>query len=250
MKILVSIDDTDNLESRGTGQLSQFFAEAIEKKGWGHCANITRHQLFVDDAIPYTSHNSAMCFEAGIDGRHLSTLIDFMQRGLEAESAPGSDPGLCVAVNRKELDRHLLMDFANMAKKTVLSKPQAYDLAASLGVHLSEHGGTGDGIIGALAGIGLRLSGSDGRFRGWYHFAKAGSRIRVGALCAHDFVDQVKAIDGDALLPEETVILGEDKVKIIYQEGLQILPVERNSGGTGSGAWVTLTKERVKKVWP
>ena len=31
---------------------------------------------------------------------------------------------------------------------------------------LSEHGGTGDGVIGALAGVGLRLSGSDGRIKG------------------------------------------------------------------------------------
>ena len=52
MKILVCIDDTDNLESRGTGQLSQLFAEAIEKKGWGACTSISRHQLFVHEDIP------------------------------------------------------------------------------------------------------------------------------------------------------------------------------------------------------
>lgn len=250
MKIIVCIDDTDNLESRGTGQLSQLFAEGITGKGWGRCSNITRHQLFVNDAIPYTSHNSAMCFEASIDASRLTPLIDFMKKGLETESAPGSDPGLCVVVDQDTLDRKKLTDFGNRAKKTVLNKVMAYELAESLGIHLSEHGGTGDGIIGALAGTGLRLGGNDGRFRGWYHFARAGSRIPVKELLSHAFVDQVAGINGETLSPDQSVVLGDDKVKIIYKDGRQILPVEQDSGPVGSTAWVTLSKDRVKQVWP
>lgn len=251
MNILVCIDDTDNLESRGTGQLSQIFAEAIEKKGWGTCTNITRHQLFVNDAIPYTSHNSAMCFRAAIADDTLTPLIDFMQKGLEVESAPGSDPGLCVTVEDEQLDRQRLMDFGRRAKDSVLTKPLAFALAEDLGVHLSEHGGTGDGIIGALAGIGLRLDGNDGRFRGWYHFDKSGSAISVKTLCNYPFVDIVKPIDAeDTLSPDQTIILGDDKVKIIYQGGRQVLPVEAVTDKNGAPAWVTLSKERIKQLWP
>lgn len=50
-----------------------------------------------------------------------------------------------------------LVDFGRRAKNEVLTKDLAYDLAVKLGVPLSEHGGTGDGVIGAVAGSGLRL---------------------------------------------------------------------------------------------
>ncbi len=53
-------------------------------------------------------------------------------------------------------------------KGTVLAKEEAYETASKLGVHLSEHGGTGSGVIGALAGAGLRLGGNDGRIKGKY----------------------------------------------------------------------------------
>jgi hypothetical protein len=250
MKILVCIDDTDNLESRGTGQLSQLFAEAIEKKGWGACTSISRHQLFVHEDIPYTSHNSSMCFKATIDEKTLQPLIDFMQKGLVVESAPGSDAGLCVAVDNEELDKQRLMAYGNSAKNTVLNKTMAYELASDLGVHLSEHGGTGDGIIGALAGVGLRLGGNDGRFRGWYHFDKSGSSIGVEALCNHSFVDVVKPLDGAPLDMDQSVLLGDDKVKIIHQGGRQVLPVEAVQDSSGSPAWVTLAKDRIKQLWP
>ena len=230
--------------------MSQLFAEAIEKKGWGACTTISRHQLFVHEDIPYTSHNSSMCFKANIEKKTLQPLIDFMQKGLEVESAPGSDAGLCVAVDNDELDKKRLMAYGNSAKNTVLNKPKAHALAADLGVHLSEHGGTGDGIIGALAGVGLRLGGNDGRFRGWYHFDKSGSCIGVEALCRHSFVDVVKPLDGAPLSMDQRVFLADDKVKIIHQGERQVLPVEAVKDSTGSQVWVTLTKERIKQLWP
>ena len=35
MHIVLCIDDTDNIDSRGTGELATLIAEAIEEKGWG-----------------------------------------------------------------------------------------------------------------------------------------------------------------------------------------------------------------------
>ena len=250
MKIFICIDDTDNLESRGTGQLSQQFADDIEKKGWGSCSTISRHQLFVHEKIPYTSHNSSMCFTADIDKHTLPPLIDFMQKGLETESAPGSDAGLCVAVDDSSLNRQRLMDFGQKAKRTVLNKTMAYELAADLGIHLSEHGGTGDGIIGALAGTGLRLGGNDGRFRGWYHFDRSGSHVTVASLCSHAFVDVVKPLDGPPLAQDQTIVLGSDKVKLIHQGEQQVLPVETATDASGAPVWKTLSKDRIKAIWP
>jgi hypothetical protein len=98
MRILVSIDDTDNLDSRGTGEIASLIAEALQEKGWGTASMVTRHQLLVHPDIPYTSHNSSMCFVAEIGEECLDRVIAFAGDFLDHECAEGSDPGLCVAV--------------------------------------------------------------------------------------------------------------------------------------------------------
>jgi hypothetical protein len=247
MKLLIAIDDTDSLESRGTGHLAQIMIEKIEQKRWGICSRITRHQLFVHEDIPYTSHNSAMCFEAEIDKHHYDDLIGFSMRFLETESEKGSDPGLCVVNMVDDLNTELLTAFGRRAKTEVLEKGAAYALADDLGLHLSEHGGTGQGIVGALAGTGLRLTGNDGRFRGWLHFGKAGDTVSVKDLMADGFVDLVQSREGEILAPEFPVLLSEEKIKTVLQNHRQVVLV-RNATATCSTKWQTLTKQQVKQL--
>ncbi len=246
MHIYLSIDDTDNLDSPGSGHVAEVMAKEMQQLGLTlHCGNITRHQLFVHESIPYTSHNSSMCFPADISDNNLSGVIQFAKEFLVKTSAPGSDPGLCVAVVGESLDRQSLIDFGLLAKKTVFTKQNAYDLAERTGVHLSEHGGTGDGIVGALAGIGLRLQGSDGRFRGWLNLGQAGQSASHKSLCSHPAVDAVVNDEGE-ILPEDTLItFAEDKVKTVFLNHRQVIPVSQN--GHASGPWTTLTKAEVKR---
>jgi len=61
MKIFIAIDDTDNLESRGTGFRARELAGLLQKEKCGQIIGVTRHQLFVNENIPYTSHNSSAC---------------------------------------------------------------------------------------------------------------------------------------------------------------------------------------------
>ena len=51
MELLVCIDDTDTLETKGTGHLAQNLCQQLECRGWGTCAPITRHQLYVHPDI-------------------------------------------------------------------------------------------------------------------------------------------------------------------------------------------------------
>jgi len=243
MQIAISIDDTDNLESRGTGALATLLAEAIEERSWGESRFITRHQLLVHPDIPYTSHNSAMCFTAEIAPEHLENIIAYASGFLARESASGSDPGLCVVpLERLELPAELVA-FGLRAKEEVLSKEAAYDLAQRAGIHLSEHGGSGQGVIGALAGAGLRLSGNDGRLKGWLNIAAQNGRVSVAELQAHTDVDEVRCVDGRVVGVDELVRLG-DKVKTVLLEGKAVLLIEPlEAEGV---AWQTCSKQRLK----
>lgn len=248
LNILISIDDTDNLESRGSGKLAQELADAIEDRGWGSCTRVTRHQLFVHEQIPYTSHNSSMCFEVSIDQNRLDTIISYGKEYLVSQSAEGSDPGLCVAVNGEKLNREKLIQFGLMAKKSILSKDMAYTLAEELGIHLSEHGGTGDGIIGALAGTGLRLSGNDGRYRGWYNLGLAGDKITVETLCRYDFIDEVQTVNGIKLDNKQVVTLGDKMLKVTLCNGHQVILVNNSHTDRDNPVthWTTLSKQELK----
>lgn len=246
MRVLICIDDTDNLDSKGTGELAEEIAQTIEKKRWGTARGVTRHQLLVHSDIPYTSHNSAMCFESNLDdSKYLNSLIEYASDFLKRESAEGSDPGLCVAVPEQIENQDSLIAFGQRAKQAVLTKGEAYELADRLGVHLSEHGGTGQGVIGALAGTGLRLSGNDGRFKGKLKIPAEGGVITVGDILNHPGVDVVKSLDGQVLKDNDTIKLGE-KVKTVLLEGLSVLLVYKDNDAA-DGIWHTCTKQQLRK---
>ena len=248
MEILISIDDTDSLDSPGSGQLSENLAQLLQQQGLADCANITRHQLFAHPDIPYTSHNSAMCFTARIGGEvQLARILTVSKAFITEQSAEGSDPGLAIALADLQLQQGPLIDFGQRAKQTILTKEEAYALAKDLGVHLSEHGGTGGGVIGALAAIGLRLQGNDGRFRGWYHFGKAGSCTTPAELISrHPFIDAVVDDQGQALASHISFVFAEDTVKTVLIGGGQVVPLQPRAANDGT-QWSTLTKREVKR---
>ena len=117
-------------------------------------------------------------------------------------------------------------------------------MANQLFIHLSEHGGTGDGIIGALAGTGLRLSGNDGRFRGYHFIAEPMAKYQVNDLYHKIEIDMVCTENGRVLSGEDWIFL-KGKVKTILKNNQSVLLVkdyyERNQT-----VWKNLTHREIK----
>ncbi len=247
MKIFVCIDDTDKLLGRGTGELASMLAEGLEKNCGGKSYFVSRHQLLVHPDIPYTSHNSSMCFAADMEQANLDRFIGYASKFLEEERAEGSDPGLCVArVDNPDSLSHLI-EFGQAAKRQVLTKKEAYDLASQSGVHLSEHGGTGGGVIGALAGVGLRLSGNDGRLRGKLVVGFHNLAVKASTIRSHDLIDAVRSISGEEAPEDDELVRLGLKIKAVLLEGKNILlvaPVEPPI--IGGIRWRTCIKEELK----
>ena len=161
MRAYVCFDDTDTLDcGRGTGKLGRWMLERLPDgcTGWG----VVRQQLLVHPDIPMTSHNSAACAVLDIaDAGVVDELVAIAIALIEEQFIEGSDPGLCVATEADVDALVRLQAFGQLAAVAVTNKAAARQAAA--GVHLSEHGGTGDGIIGAAAGVGLTAYGWAGR---------------------------------------------------------------------------------------
>jgi tRNA(Ile2) C34 agmatinyltransferase TiaS len=157
--IFIGIDDTDNLESRGTGNLARQIATNLAPD-FG-MVGVLRHQLLVDPNIRYTSHNSCKSVVLDADGEvDLAALCERVRLMMLADYVPGSDPGLCVA----RVVPASVIEFGQRAKREVLTQAQARELAAAHGMLLLGVGGDEGGVIGALAAVGLAASGEDGRY--------------------------------------------------------------------------------------
>jgi hypothetical protein len=245
MRYLVSIDDTDNLESRGTGHRARMLGARLAAAGLGRVAGITRHQLYVHPSIPYTSHNSAACLDVeATAATHVADLQRFCRDFLAAESAEGSDAGLCVA--RFDAVTDDVMEFGRDAKRRVLTRAAAHELAAARGLHLEGVTGQLIGVIGALAAVGLRRAGHDGRFLWLEGVRELTGTWTAGALLASTGIDSVESIDGTPLDHGATVTV-DPWPRPVLLHGRAVLLTEPNGEVHERDGWRILSKEAIRR---
>lgn len=244
MRCLIGIDDTDNLESRGTGFRARQLGGRLTEAGLGTVRGITRHQLFVHPSIPYTSHNSSACLDIDLDDARLGEVRDFCRNYLATESADGSDAGLCLVPFDGIADE--MVEFGRSAKVCIVTREQALGLAGRHGAHLE--GVTGDhmGVIGALAATGLRRGGHDGRFI-WLEGVRELTGISTaGTLLATTGIDSVESVDGRPLPPEAEVIV-DPWPRPVLLHGRAVLLAEESGGENERSGWRILSKETIRR---
>jgi hypothetical protein len=127
-----------------------------------------------------------------------STRVDDTVRAcrtyLLENSAPGSDAGLCVVARNKVGGE--VEDFGRRAKEEILTLDMAKALAASASILLEGLTGDHGGMIGSLAGVGLRHGGRDGRIVWRPGLREATGIMTVAELAAKAGIDVVRRTDG------------------------------------------------------
>jgi hypothetical protein len=244
VRCLIAIDDTDNLESRGTGFRARELGARLAEAGLGRLRGITRHQLFVHPSIPYTSHNSSACLDVELEDSVLNTTRDFCRDYLATESAEGSDAGLCIA--RYDDVDDALVEFGRDAKQRVVTRERAHELAARRGVHLEGVTGERIGVIGALAAVGLRRGGHDGRFLWVKGVRELTGSWTVGALLATTGIESVESTDGRPLEVDAKVAV-DPWPRPVLLNGRAVLLAERTGEQDGPNGWRILSKEAIRR---
>jgi tRNA(Ile2) C34 agmatinyltransferase TiaS len=157
--IIIGLDDTDTLETRGTGCLARQIAADLASEY--AVLGVVRHQLLRDPRVPCTKNNSSAAILLDGDGTVNQPALWERVRALMCSGfVPGSDPGLCVAAGVPEA----AVEFGRRAQRELVPQADARRLAAAHGLLLEGLGGDEDGVIGALAAVGLAASGNDGRY--------------------------------------------------------------------------------------
>jgi hypothetical protein len=222
--IYIGIDDTDFVGSpRGTGRLARELAAALSKRF--DMRGVTRHQFLVDPRIQYTNRNSGVAIHLHAD-KHvdLGALADEAADFMRVAFQPGSDPGLCVARDVPAV----ITAWGHRVQAEVVTQAEARDLAATHGLLLLGLGGTGDGVIGALASVGLAASGDDGRFVLVGQVRDLTGVVPVETLL-HAGIDEVRALDDapHGVPVREDLVDTLGKLRPALRGGRVVLFVER-----------------------
>lgn len=230
--LFIGLDDTDTLDSRGTGRLARHVASHLEECGLGRSLGVSRHQLLVDPAIPYTSHNSSLCVALDT-GAPREEILAVSRTVMEDDFVPGADPGLCVA--RPDQMTAAVLSFGVRAAQVVVTEEEAYRVAREAGLFLVALGGTGLGVIGALAAVAQRSAGSEGRFVELRGVRAVPESLSVARLKAATDIADIRDTAGCPLGDDEMVeTLGWIRPSLV--NGAPILLVERHP--ELAGHWV------------
>jgi len=161
MTIFVGIDNTGNSESIGTGKFARQIAKKLSSKY--NIYGVTRHQFYAQSDILYSLHNfGAVIHMDTHEQGSIHNIFEIVKTIMLDNFNEGSNPGLAAAYESSISPA--LVAFGQDAKNKVLQTKIAINLAKNSGILLEGMGKTGDGIIGAMAGIGLAYTKNDGRF--------------------------------------------------------------------------------------
>jgi hypothetical protein len=160
MTIYIGIDNTGNSESVGTGKFARIIAGELSKKYSVY--GVTRHQFYVHPDINFSLHNFCAVIHVDNGEGHVDDIFEFIKKVMHDNFNEGSNPGLAVA--HEGNISPAVVAYGKDAKETVLTAERARNLAKNSCIKLEGFGETENGVIGAMAGIGLAFTGNDGRF--------------------------------------------------------------------------------------
>ena len=222
MILYIGLDDTDTPTSEGTNQLARRIARALPSGC--RCRAILRHQLLRDPRVPCTSKNGCASLLIEGHGGWRRELVPLLIETVRSAHHPGSDPGLCVA----ERVPSAAIEFGRLCRSRLVRQEEARELALACDIELHGLGGSEDGVIGALAAVGLAASGEDGRvvhLAGWPWPDDFSGAQTLAALRARG-VEEVRELASGALVSEGIVDVGK-RLRPAYRGSRVVLFVER-----------------------
>jgi hypothetical protein len=243
-RLLVAIDDTDNHESRGTGHRARGVGRMLADDGLAVVHGISRHQLYVHPDIPYTSHNSSLCLDLDWLGGELTDLSEIVYAFLEEHSAPGSDAAYAIA--RFDDVGETVMEFGRRAKDTVLTQADARALAQREGLILRGVTGTEGGVIGSLAGVGLRRTGRDGRFVWVEGVRELTGVVSIETLLADTGIHVVRSPSGETPDPGARIAV-DPWPRPVLIDHQAVLLIEKAEKTNGNCDWQLVPRELTKQ---
>ena len=242
MFYLIGIDDTDNESTPCTGQLGWELGLRLESLGDCRLLSVTRHLLLQNKALPGCGENAAACLLIESTPEKHRDLELASRQYLLRNSARGADPGFVLAP--WNLITPAISAWGRLAKQELLNRQDAMQLVRSAGIAAAGLIGSGKGVIGALAAVGLFHTGSDGRYYWLPGLRELNGIYSVDELMTACPFDRLENRYGRRPIPRERIFI-DGWARPILRDGKALLLLEASEKGKPYD-WETLSREEVE----
>ena len=232
-RILIGLDDTDRPGAKNsTARLARMLGESFAPRAT--FVGSIGHLLF--SGVKATTNNKASCVildninDLPLDLVLIET-VDFVRKYAE----PGSAPGVVLAKTAPQD----VVAFGKRASVEEVARAEALACMGDLPHHVF---GEGNGVIGALAAIGLTENGWSGRWLEYKQLRASDRAVQVGALIEMGIF--VVSLETDAEVPARQDWVDTHKwLRPQLLAGKAALPVRR----VGPGMWEAASVKHAEK---
>jgi len=202
-KFTIGIDDTGHLDQHLTTKLMRNWLSQMLKADLIHSEGITRHQLFESEKITFSYKNRslALTFNTSLSVFEIEdSLIDFIRANSNSNSNPA------IALLSRHSDSLHVLAFGRRCKNELLKLADSEQYASEANVLLRGLGGNRNGMIGALAAVGLRAGGADGVFVHLNGLENIKGTLSAGDIRNSSALQHILDISSDEELDRDDII--------------------------------------------
>jgi hypothetical protein len=160
------------------------------------------------------------------------------------EYSKGADAGFAIAAWGQITPE--VYTWARTVKQRVVTRQEALQLARSAQIGIAGLTGSGAGVIGGLAAIGLRFRGEDGRFLWIPNLNQLTGIYAYSEIMAISPIDRIEGLRGRSPRPEDRIEVGK-WVRPVLREGRCVLLVEEERNNPDF-EWHLLEMDEVRKI--
>ena len=206
-RFVIGIDDTDDPDGRGTSLLARDWANAVEAEGFGTVHGVTRHQLWQSPKIEAAGQNRAIAIAVETDRTVLDLedhVVDFVREHASRKA------NTAIGLLSRHTDMPHVLAFGRRAQQELLKLADAERYSSEANVLLRGLGGNRNGMIGALAAVGLHAGGKDGLFIQLRGIRDLEGRVTAGQIRERTALQNIIDEDsGEELDRDDTVDTGD-----------------------------------------
>jgi hypothetical protein len=217
----LGIDDTGQPGKCGTDATALALGLHLQAQKLARLAHVSAHALVSIGDIPDDNPTHAYCLTLEAEAQRLREIDMESRVYLMRNSAAGANPGFALAVREQVNDR--ILNWGKACQSLTLERREALDLARSQGITAAGFTGSGSGVIGALAAVGLRSSGSDGWIT-WLPGLPGLKGVMTFSEILHiSTFDYVKSLHGRTPDFRDRIQLGGQVMPLLYNDRTLLL---------------------------
>jgi hypothetical protein len=225
----LGIDDTGPPGKSGSSQTALALGLHLQARKLVRLVHVSAHALVPAAEVPHSSLNHAYCLTLEGETQQLREIDMESRVYLMHNAAAGANPGFALAP--RELVNERILNWGKACQMMLLERREALDLARSQGITSAGFTGSGSGVIGALAAVGLRSSGSDGWITWLPGLPDLKGVMTFSEILRISTFDYVKSLHGRTPDFRDRIRLGEQVMPLLYNDHslLLLAPAPRSA---------------------